>query len=135
MNAQEAREEIQKAFIAAGIFAVSTIALDNQKFTKPSDDTPWARLTINFTAGRQHTLGKPTNRKFEKKGFVFVQVFTVAGGATNINDGLVQQSLNVFEGVVLNGVHFTDGQIRTVGTLDKWYQQNAVLEFTYYEIK
>lgn len=135
MNNSDARKLMQTAFLDALVFPTALVALDNQTFEQPSDDTSWCRLAISFNTGRQDTLGIKTNRKFKKMGILTVQVFTISDGATNINDGLVQDSLDVFEGENLSGVYFVDGRIRTVGTSDKWYQQNAVLEFNYHEIK
>lgn len=135
MNPSEVRNLIQTTFINAGVFSTDYIALDNQGFTPPADDTPWTRLAIRFNDGRQNTLGKKTNRKFKKQGILFIQVFTISEGATDVNDALAQSSLEVFEGEKLNGIHFNNGRIRTVGIDEKWWQQNAVLDFTYYEIK
>lgn len=135
MNIQEARELIQVRFLASSIFSASAIALDNQKFTPPDARTAWARLTIQANDGNQETLGRATNRRFVKRGVLFVQVFTITDGATNENDGLVQECLDLFEGVGLSGLYFNNGRIRTIGPTDKYYQQNVVFDFTYYEIK
>lgn len=136
MTPSEARNAIMKEYLNqfSGQFP---IALDNQPFTPPdpASGVRWTRLSVQFTDGTQDTLGRPANRKFVKEGLLFIQVFTPQFHATNVNDDLAENSLNVFEGVKLGDLWFNDGRIETVGSDGEWYQQNVVLDFTFEAIK
>lgn len=113
------------------------IALDNQPFTPPEtgEGVKWVRVSVQFTDGTQGSLGVENNRRFEKYGLLFVQVFTPTGHATNDNDELAESSLDLFEGERLGDLWFNNGRIVTIGSDDEWYQQNVVLELTFTAIK
>ena len=111
------------------------IALDNQRFTKPEDPEKWVRLTILFNEGGQETMGKVQNRKFTREGFIYVQVFTVINTGTNENDELCQEALELFDGVRLQEMWMFNGRVVTVGSDGEYYQQNAVLDFKFEEIR
>ena len=135
----EARNEIQKAYLAVfdGQFP---IALDNQDFTPPdSSHDPsikWIRLTVVNMSGKQYTLGGRGNRKFQHKGMVTIQVFTPKGSATNTNDTLCQDSLDVFEGERIHpDLWLYDGSVNTAGSFDGWYQQNVDIDFSFVNLK
>lgn len=136
MTPKEARNAIEIAYLTEfnGQFP---IALDNQPFTPPEtgEGVKWVRVNVKFTDGGQSSLGRLGNRKFEKYGLMFVQVFTPTGHATNDNDDLAEDSLNLFEGERLGDLWFNSGRIVTIGSDDEWYQQHVVLEFTFDAIK
>lgn len=132
MTPQEARNAIVTRYLTefSGQF---DIALDNQPFAPPEtgENVKWVRVSVKFTGGQQHTLGRATNRKFHKSGILFIQVFTPLGHATNDNDELAEDSLNQFEGVSLGDIWFYNGRIETIGPDGEWYQQNVTSEFTF----
>jgi hypothetical protein len=136
MTPSEARNAIQIRYLDnfSGQFP---IALDNQPFTAPNadEDIKWVRLNVQFTNGEQSSLGILGNRKFTRVGFLYIQVFTPAGHATDQNDVLAEESLTLFEGERLGNLWFTNGRIITVGEDGKWYQQNVVSELTFEAIK
>lgn len=136
MTPKEARNAILVQYLTT-YSGVIPIALDNQPFTPPEtgDGVKWVRVSIQFVDGRQASLGRANNRRFDKRGILFVQVFTPTGYATNDNDELAEASLNLFEGVNLNGLWFDQGRIETIGSDDEWYQQNVVINFTFSAIK
>lgn len=136
MTPKEARNTITVRYLDefSGQFP---IALDNQPFTPPEagDGVKWVRLSVRFTDGAQGSLGRANNRRFDKVGLLFIQVFTPAGRATNDNDDLAEDSLNLFEGETLGDLWFNNGSIKTIGSDDEWYQQNVVLELSFSAIK
>jgi hypothetical protein len=136
MTPSEVRNAIVQRYLDT-YDGVHPIALDNQAFTPPESATGivWTRVSVQFTSGEQDSLGNTGNRKFIKGGFLYIQVFTPFGHATNGNDSLAEASLNLFEGVRLNDLWFKDGRIVTVGEDGEWYQQNVVLEFEFEAIK
>lgn len=136
MTPKEARNAIFTRYLDefSGQF---DIALDNQPFTPPEagEGVKWVRVNVQFNTGNQDSLGTEGNRKFVKRGFLFVQVFTPVGHATNDNDELAQDSLDLFDGERLGDLWFQDGRIVTIGPDGEWYQQNVVLELTFEAIK
>lgn len=136
MTPSEARNAIFTRYLTqfSGQF---DIALDNQPFSPPDpgEDVKWVRVSVQFTLGTQSSLGKTGNRKFVKSGFLYIQVFTPKGHATNNNDDLAEDSLNLFEGERLGDLWFNNGRIVTIGEDGEWYQQNVVLELTFQAIK
>jgi hypothetical protein len=133
MTPTEVRNEIMKRYLNefTGQFS---IAFDNKKFDKP-DGEKWVRLNIMFNSGSQDSLGKATNRKFIKQGLVFVQVFTPSNKGTNENDDLCNSSLNLLDGVRINDLWMYNGRINTIGSDGEFYQQNAVVEFEFENIR
>ena len=131
----EVRNEIYKRYI--GTYGSTPYALDNQPFDPPNPSTTvkWARVSVQFTDGIQDSFGKTGNRKFLKSGLLTVQVFTAIGAATDINDAFCQQVQDLFEGVRIDDIWFTNGGIRFSGVEDEWYQQNVVFDITFEDVK
>lgn len=131
MTPTQVRNAIMARFIAefTGRFP---IAIDNQEENKA--DT-WVRLTVKFNDGNQSSLGRVSNRKFARKGLIAAQVFTKKNTGTDENDNLSQECLELFDGVRLTDLHMFNGKIDTVGGGDKYYQQNVVIEFEFYNIR
>lgn len=111
------------------------IALDNQIFERPNSPTRWVRFNVQFNDGNQDTLGRAGNRKFLKLGLVFIQIFTPVNEATNANDGLANDSLNLMDAIRIDDLWTYNGRIETVGSDGEYYQQNAVLEFEFEDIR
>jgi hypothetical protein len=132
----EVRNEIFTRYLTefSGQFS---IALDNQPFVPPEtgEGVKWVRISVIFNDGFQSSLGIVGNRKFEKQGNLFMQIFTPIGHATNDNDELVENSLNLFEGGRIGDLWFNNGRVVTVGPDGEWYQQNAVLDIIYQTVK
>lgn len=133
MTPTEVRNEIMKKYLDefTGQFP---IALDNKKFEKP-DGVKWVRLTILFNSGNQDSLGNEGNRKFVKRGLIFIQVFTPINKGTNANDDLCNSSLNLLDGVKINDLWMYNGRIKTVGSDGEFYHQNVVVEFEFQNIR
>ena len=87
MTPKEVRNEIVKRFLAqfTGQFA---IAVTGHRFVPPQIPAPWVRISVIFNEGGQTSLGVKGNRRFQKSGFVNVQVFTPVNKGTDQNDVL-----------------------------------------------
>jgi hypothetical protein len=131
MTATEVRNIIMARYLNkySGQFP---IALDNQ-LSETADK--WVHLTVNFNTGFQYSLGQPGNRRFLKTGYIFVQVFTLINAGTDENDELVSDSVNLFDGERIEDLWMYNGSITTVGSDGEYYQQNAVIEFSYEDIR
>lgn len=130
----EARKLIYDKFISE--WGVTTlIDTDNGDFTEPESD-PWVRVVSRGQEGGQSSIGKKGNRRYERKGIFFVQVFTPVLTGTSQSDILAQLAMDILEGERLSGQVWTGNSVnREVGAQGKWYATNVETEFTYEEIK
>jgi len=134
MTPSEARNAITSRYLTE-YSEQFPIALDNLKFERPNPNVKWVRLNIQFNSGNQSSLGTIGNRKFIKYGLVFIQVFTPINKATEDNDLLAASSLELLDGVRLEGLWLYNGRIDTIGSDGEFYQQNVVVEFEFEDIR
>lgn len=135
MTPKEARNQIIKRFLTqfTGQFP---IAVTGHRFTPPSIPASWIRITVIFNEGSQTTLGEKGNRKFQKSGFVNVQVFTPVNKGTDLNDEMANNILVFLDGVSMDyGLWLYNGTIKTIGDRDDYYQQQVVVEFNFEDIR
>lgn len=135
MTPKEVRNEIVKRFLAqfTGQFA---IAVTGHRFVPPQIPAPWVRISVIFNEGGQTSLGVKGNRRFQKSGFVNVQVFTPVNKGTDQNDDMAQNILAFLDGESMgHGLWLYDGSIKTIGDKDDYYQQNVVIEFNFEDIR
>lgn len=111
---------------------------DNDKpgFDEQTVDA-WARVSMRHNDAGQETLGGSGNRKFARRGSVFVQVFVKTNTGTATMDGHTDAARAIFEGVRIAGttVRFLDVIVRETGPDGKWYQAVVEAQFEYDEIK
>lgn len=131
----EAREAIYQAFVD-GWGATTAYTFDNEKFTPP-DQTPWVRLTVRHQDAGQETLGGTGNRKFYRKGSVFIQVFVPTDDGTANADTYLALARSIFEGTRIAGttVRFLDVIVRETGPAKSLYEATVEAAFEYDEIK
>jgi hypothetical protein len=94
----------------------------------------WARMTIRMTTSRQHTLGPAPNRRFERRGYIMVQLFGPVGVGRSDLAGLVETVRTLFEAQTL-GTDLTTYAASTqdVTTDKKWFQVNVSIPLVFYE--
>ena len=130
----EAKKAINDRFTLA--WGVTTLVTkDNAEFTTPTEREPWVRLTIRHTGGNQETLGKKTNRKYERRGKIFVSIFVDVDIGTSLSDSLGKTAQDIFEGESFDGVTVNDTVIREIGANDIWFHVIMEADFLYNEIK
>ena len=110
------------------------IAIDNQKIDAPTDEE-WVRLTVNFNDGFQDSLGTAGNRKYLKSGMIFIQVFFPINKGTNNSDTLAEDSANLFDGVRIDDLWMYNGRVKTIGSDGEFFQQNAIVDFDYENVR
>lgn len=134
-NIKEARKAITSTFLNSW-GSTTSVALENLPFQQP-ESSPWVRFIMQHNFGENAALG--TNGLgagfFRRFGLIFVQVFTVRDTGTNQNDELCQKVLDIFEGKHINDIWFSKCRVKDTGTDGKFYQQNAIIEFQYDQIK
>lgn len=114
-----------------------TIIYDDAKKEPPRDATSWARARVQHTTGRQASLSGATGvKRWERGGFLIVQLFTPAKEGQNLSDDLASIIRGAFEGYSTpSGVWFRNPRINEVGQDGTWYQVNIFVDFLYDEIK
>lgn len=101
-----------------------------------SGTADWARLIYRNTGGGQKTLGKATNRKYERFASVLVSIFVPVDTGTTTAATLAQAARAIFEGVSFSGIFFNDGVVREIGEGDgRWFQTNVEVFSDYEETK
>lgn len=130
----EASDAVVKHFLA-GWGDRSPVILDNEAEGQP--DQNWVRLTVRHRGAGQETLGRPGNRRFERRAAAYVQLFLAQDAGRKLADEWTQAVLDIFEGVSLAGtsVHFGDVIPRERGPDGKWYGVTVEATFTYDETK
>lgn len=126
------RNLIYNTFIAAW-GSTTPFALDNED--EASTSLAWVRLVVRNRVGDQDTLGKPTNRKFLRKGAVFIQVFTPRAEGTEEADTLAEKARDIFEGKRFGDLWFIAADVTEQGVEGIWFKMLVEIEFTYEEIK
>lgn len=132
----EAKEAIAQLFSDVWTPTGLGFALDNEKFDPP-ENAGWARMVVRHNASTQSTLGNRQNRKFDRFGAAFIQVFSAQRVGSNPTDGNVQLVLDGFEGARIpdTTICFLDVIPREVGPSDKWFQVTIEAQFRYTEVK
>ena len=85
--------------------------------------------------GKQESLGKIGNRRFERFGIIIANVFTPLEEGTSEGDNLARDIQNIYEGTRFNGVTINNSIVREKGVEDQWYHTIFEANFVYYEIK
>lgn len=132
----EANEALAQRFIDTWTPTGHAYTLENEDFTAP-DNAPWARFSSRINASTQETLGQATNRKFERSGSCFVQIYVREKTGTKVSKQLAQTVVDGFEGARIVGttVRFTDAIPRETGPDGKWYQTVVEINFVFDETK
>lgn len=132
----QANEAMAQRFVDVWTPTGHPFTLENEEFSVPQTG-PWARFTGRLTASTQRTLGRAGNRRFQRLGSLFVQIFDLIDVGTNRSKQLAQTVLEGFEGVSLTGttIRFYDVIPREIGPDGRWYQTNVEINFEFDETR
>lgn len=132
----EARESIYQLF-NTGWGTETAIVFDQETFDGADDE--WVRLSVRHLGSTQDTFGTAGNRKFERQGTAFVELFFRPDPVTAQTeiDRLAQKAKDIFEGNRISGttLRFNDTPIRELGIVDEWYVVVVDAAFLYNETK
>lgn len=105
--------------------------------TPASNDisTSWVRLVSKLAVSGQRSLGQSGNRKYDRNGIIFAQVFSPINEGSSSGTALAKQIEDLYEGERFNGVVGQDSIIRDIGPDGEWYQLQVEINFQYEEIK
>lgn len=141
MTLAEARKAIVERFLAVWELLDPTVplALDNEQLRPPADGSAHARLSIRVAASGQATLAPVGSREFQRRGAVFVQIFTAVDEGTATADAYAQTAGDVFEGVSFDGLHFqavvTRNPVPDRGTQGRYWMTVVECPFWFHETK
>lgn len=134
-NLQKAREAIYQRFVNQKPAAIgNNFCFANEKYDPPAD-TLWARLTVVHDTGVQDSLGKPGDRKFLRRGRVFIQIYDTVDSGLLTLDTVAAAVRDIFEGTSFNSLYFTNADIRETGPDGEWFQVVVDAPFDYQQTK
>ena len=101
----------------------------------------WARMSMLHTAARQATMGGVGARRFERRGNVFVQLFSDLGVGRRQLSQMADSARAVYEArsIVVAGddepLTTYAGATREAPTDGRWLMTAVVFPFVYYELR
>jgi hypothetical protein len=114
----------------------------NHKTEEHAEDETWARWALDYFGGRQVTMAKKTQRKFNRQGLIFVTVFTPLGGGLASARSAAEIAINTYEGERTPGdVWFrnvrieSEGHGQGSGRNKSWWTTEVVAEFIYEQLR
>jgi len=133
----QARVALLEEYVDNTVLASTQVTLENEQYKGPSD-TPWVRVSVRHFDGGQGSLGGVGQRKFDRLGSVFVQIFIPQdSGGTDDAETIAHEARTLLEGKSLLGttVNTLTTNIREVGLLDGYYVMVAETGFEYQETR
>ncbi|MCH9665878.1 MAG: DUF4128 domain-containing protein [Gammaproteobacteria bacterium] len=115
--------------------STTPMAYDNETFDGQINGEPWIRLSVRHTVSAQDSLGSVGNRRYQREGNVFVQIFTASDSGTKRADELAQQARSILEGTRISTIRFNDVQITEIPSDGLWYNIVVEAAFRYDERK
>lgn len=143
VNLSDADREMAELFrVAWEVTAGYDCEWPNHKALDPGEDDTWARWNLDYAGGRQSTFAKNGQRKFEKTGLVYVNVFTPLGAGLADARDASQIAIFAYEGkrtpsdVWFRNVRIeSEGHGRGGGRNKSWWTTLVVAEFTYEHLR
>lgn len=126
-----AREAIYARWKANAPVPEAQYCFDNEKFdptTVPAGES-WYRVSARMEESNQETLGGPGERRYIRRGTIFIQLFTPSDGGKAVVDEQTPLARDIFESVDFSGVRCDDTEVREVGQDGKWDQTNITSRF------
>ena len=104
----------------------------------PDGDTEWARVTVQYNAASQVTLGQVGARRFRRFGLVTISILTPSGDGRARSEVLSDVARDILEGRRTGGedsVDFRNVRRQDVGRFRAWYQVDMLADFEYDAVK
>ena len=111
---------------------------DVEKNNPPAVDTSWFRYTMQHTDGGQASLScQHGERRWRRDGLIIVQCFgSLDKGGKTLAQRMAESARDAYQGTSTpSGVWFRNATTQEVGRDDGWYQVNAIIQFTYDEVR
>lgn len=106
---------------------------DNEVFDTGSlgDLGAWARVSIRHSTGRQATMGSAPSRKFERRGFIMVQLFAPIDQGRTLLSELADDVRTALEGVRSSELLIHEGVTEESPSDGRWAMSVVTLPFRY----
>lgn len=108
----------------------------------PDDGDTWARWNLDYVGGGQSSMGKTGQRKFEKRGLIYVTVYTPLGAGLASARDASQVAIFAYEGkrtpsdVWFRNVRIeSEGHGKGTGGNKSWWTTLVVAEFSYEHLR
>lgn len=135
MNIQDAVDAIQTIFKAIWDTTGFQVSYTDVPAKPPITQESWARVIVNHISGGQASLaGDIGTRRFNRNGFVQIEIFSPIGDGRTKNYELGQKVLNAYEDA-RNEVWFRNAHLREVGSSGGFEQTNIIVRFQYDEVR
>lgn len=134
MTYEEGRDAIYSIFLATW-GDEWPIAWSGIAAKPPCDNTPWAKVVLKHTDGRQATLaGEHGTRRFSRSGFVVISIFVPVGNGQTKAYQLAQLVSNAYEDARLD-VWFRNTRIKEQGVSGAFEQVDVLSDFSFDEVR
>lgn len=125
--------------MAASLYPTAALRWTGKQVnTPPAADTSWFRWTMQHTEGGQASLScEHGERRWRRNGLIIVQCFApLDKGGLTLAQRMAESVRDAYQGMdTPGGVWFRNATTQEVGIDDAWYQVNAVIQFTYDEVR
>ncbi len=103
----------------------------------PPESGTWGRVRVQHVTGGQGSLANHSGvRRYERTGFVILELYSDAGDGMTILDNLSKAMLDAFEGATTaGGVWFRNVRLNELNPDGRWQRVQVFADFTYDEIK
>lgn len=109
-----------------------------EKKDPPAVDKSWFRWTMQHTEGGQASLScEHGERRWRRNGLIIVQCFApLDQGGLTLAQRMAESVRDAYQGKATpGGVWFRNATTQEVGVDDGWYHVNAIIQFTYDEVR
>lgn len=104
----------------------------------PAVGTSWFRWTMQHTEGGQASLScEHGERRWRRNGLIIVQCFAPSDkGGLTLAQRMAESVRDAYQGQATpSGIWFRNATTQEVGFDEGWYNVNAVIQFTYDEVR
>ena len=106
--------------------------------TPPSTTNSWFRWTMQHSDSRQASLScEHGKRRWRRNGLIMVQCFGLLDkGGMTLAQRMAESARDAYQGSATpSGVWFRNATTQEVGPDSAWYNVNAIIQFTYDEVR
>lgn len=133
--------EVQETILqrwAAGWLVTTPYCVENDPPYDPGAG-PWARISIKRLPGGPGTIGRSGNKKMDRVGVVFIQLFEPPCAGTGRISDLAEQAAAIFENCRLepHDIRFAEVEPGEAGPIEqgRWYGLSVRGRFGYEDVR
>lgn len=109
-----------------------------EKKSPPGALQSWFRWTMQHTEGGQASLScEHGERRWRRNGLIIVQCFgSLEKGSLTLAQRMAESVRDAYQGTATpSGVWFRSATTQEIGHDTSWYQVNAIIQFTYDDVR